>query len=465
MLTVLVIVGLGIGIDYRRERQIHIAGLFASLEEQARALQIARQRITEKAEFADYVDAFCAQMNEYVSPGHHVLVLDATGKVIARARFHSGEHVEQVLLSSSADEKIISITGHRLAQFRIKDDDGATIILAQYLDHMENILRGQLISRLLSASVTALAIIALIFLSVNRWILKPLSRLGAAARAWAQREFSTRCPQTGPDDLDVLIGEFNSMAGELESHERKRLEELKRAREIQEHLLPHSIPSVPGLSIVADNSPVEHVAGDLYDIFDLPSGKTAIAISDVSGHGIGAALLTGVVKMSLHWRLMTEKGLVEAIGLVNQDILNCVCDEEFVTACVGIWDPKEKTWTYCAAGHPGGLILGGSDVRELANTGPLLGVLPDGQWSSKTIKPESGNRVFLYTDGIVEAGAPDEILGLAGLEQILQQSWTVTLADQHELVMSEVIRRNVGKIGDDTTLVGLEVLPDPDQQV
>ena len=465
VLTVLVIIGLGIGIDYRQERQVHIASVLASLEEQGRALQIARRRITENPEFAGYVDAFCAQMNEYVSPGHHVLVLDKSGKVIVRARYHSGEQVEQALLSSAADQGIISISGHRLAQVRVRDDDGATIVLAQYLDHMENILRRQLLSRGLSAAATSIAIIALIFLSVNRWILKPLSRLGAAAKSWAQRKFSTRCPQTGPDDLDVLIGEFNSMAGELESHERRRLEELKRAREIQEHLLPHSVPSVSGLSVVADNRPVEHVAGDLYDIFDLPSGKTAIAILDVVGHGIGAALLTGVVKMSLHWRLMEEKGLVKAIGLVNQDILNCVCDEEFVTACVGIWDPKERTWTHCAAGHPGGLVLVGSDVRELANTGPLLGVLSDGQWFCKTIKLESDNRVFLYTDGIVDAGAPDDILGLAGLEQILQRSCAMSLADQLKVVMSEVTRRNVGKVGDDTTLVGFEVLPDPEQQV
>ncbi len=255
------------------------------------------------------------------------------------------------------------------------------------------------------------------------------------------------------------------MAGELERHERKRLAELKRAREIQEHLLPNSVPSVPGMSVVADNRPVEHVAGDLYDIFDLPSGKTAIAIMDVVGHGIGAALLTGVVKMSLHWRLMEEQGLVKAIGLVNQDIINCVCDEEFVTACVGIWDPKEHTWTFCAAGHPGGLVLVGTDVRELATTGPLLGVLSDAQWSSKTIKLHPSDRIFLYTDGIVDAGAPDDTLGLVGLEQILQQSCAASLADQVGLVMSDVTDRNAGKLGDDTTLVGFEVLPDQEGEI
>jgi serine phosphatase RsbU (regulator of sigma subunit) len=464
LLTVLGIVGLATVVDYRREHRVHTRGLFAALDEQARALQTARQQITEQAEFARFVDEFCAQMNEYVSPGHHILVLDHNGNVIVRARHHSGEQVEQALLSSSADDKIVLVTGHKLAQVRIKDHDGASIVVAQYLDHMESILRGQLVSRALSAAVTAIAIIALVFLSVNQWVLKPLSRLGRAAKAWAERKFATRCAQTGPDDLDVLIHKFNSMAGELEKHERKRLTELVRAREIQKHLLPDSVPSVPGLSVAADNVPVEHVAGDLYDVFDLPDAKTAIAILDVVGHGISAALLTGVVKMSLHWRLTQQKALVKAVCLINRDILDCVGDEEFVTACVGIWDPAKRTWTYCAAGHPGGLWLTDGDVRVLPNSGPLLGVLSETQWSTETIQLQPGDRMFLYTDGIVEAGGPEDILGLDGLEQILQGSRDISVADQIGLVMSEVAKRNPAKLGDDVTLVGFEVLSDYQQK-
>ncbi len=134
VLTVLVIIGLAIAVDYRREHHVHTKELFASLEEQALVLQIARRRITEKTEFAKFVDEFCAKMNEYISPGHHILVLDNTGNVIARARHHSGQQVEQALLSSPADVKVISANGHRLAQVRIKDDDGASIVVAQYLD-------------------------------------------------------------------------------------------------------------------------------------------------------------------------------------------------------------------------------------------------------------------------------------------------------------------------------------------
>ena len=454
---VLVVTGTGMILDYRREYRVHMDELLASLTEQAQALRVARKQITQSSRFAQYVDDFCAQMNEHISPGHHVLVLDDRGEILAGSRHHSGIAVEEALLSAGSESAILKVNGHKLAQARLKDDDGATIILAQYLDHVESILRRQLLSRVATTGATALAIIVLIFLTLHFWSIRPIERLVEVAGAWSARVFSARADTTGPSEIRLLAGKFNSMAEELERHEHQRTAELERARQIQANLLPTSMPSLRGLSMAAEYCPIEHVAGDLYDVFELPEGRTAFVILDVAGHGITAALLTGVVKMSLHRRLAERDDPAEAISLVNEDLLRCISDGQFVTVCVGVWNAEDQTWTYCAAGHPGGLALSDDAIKSMPSTGPLLGVIPEATWSSDVLQMSVGDEIFLFTDGVVEAGAPDDRLRETGLMALLAQVKSLPLADQVKRVMEETYGRDHGSPADDRTIIALKV--------
>lgn len=212
ILTVLTVSVISVFLDYRREHNQHINTILASLEEQARALKTSRTRITESSGFAEYVEDFCAQMNEFVSPGHHILILDETGAVRVSAQHHSGAEVAHALLSANPDDQIICAGKHRLAQVRLKDEDGTTIVLAQYLDHMERILRSQLISRGLATAVTAIILIFLIYLVINSWVIKPVTNLADAAKQWAKRNFSIRPAPIGSAEFRLLSEEFNSMA-------------------------------------------------------------------------------------------------------------------------------------------------------------------------------------------------------------------------------------------------------------
>ncbi len=462
VLIVLSVTGIGMVLDYRREYRVHMDELHASLTEQAQALRVARKQIKQSSRFAQYVDDFCAQMNEHISPGHHILVLDDHGEILVSARHHSGPAVEKALLGAGSERRILRVSGHKLAHIRLKDDDGATIILAQYLDHVENILRQQLLSRAATTGATALAIIVLVFLALHFWSIRPIERLVEAAGAWSARIFSVRADATGPSEIRLLASKFNLMAEELERQDHQRTVELDRASEIQANLLPKSMPSLEGLSVVAEYRPVEHVAGDLYDIFELAEGRTAFVILDVAGHGLTAALLTGVVKMSFHRRLAEQDDPAEAIALVNEDLLRCVTDGQFVTACVGVWQPDDRTWTYCGAGHPGGLVLSGDQVNHLPSTGPLLGVMEDTQWSSTTIQMHEGDRLFLYTDGATEAGAPLNKLGKEGLGRIVRRCSDLLLADQVAAIVDEVFQHYLGEPEDDVTILAMEFLADRD---
>jgi serine phosphatase RsbU (regulator of sigma subunit) len=400
-------------------------------------------------------------MDEHVSPGHHILVLDETGEVAIRARRHSGAEVEEALLSSSPHDRVLSIGKHRLAQVRLKEEDGTTIIIAQYLDHMERILRAQVISRGLTTGVTALAIILLIYLVIRIWVIRPINNLAAAARKWATRNFSARSAPIGPADFRLLADEFNLMSEELERHEHNRVAELEQARHIQANLLPAKQPAISGLQIAAEYRPAQHVAGDLYDIFKLSHNRTCIAILDVCGHGISAALLTGVVKMSLHRRLAEKDDLSEAMRLVNDDLLACVPEGHFVTACAGLWNQEDQSWTYCAAGHPGGLLLTQNHTKSLEATAPLLGVFAGTDWPTNAVKLSPGDRVFLYTDGVVEAGLAEGKVEPYDLEKVLNNYIDLSLSEQVATIMAGTTRCISGRIKDDATIVAFEILPEP----
>lgn len=456
VLIVLVFTGAGMILDYRREYRVHMDGLWASLTEQAQALRVARKQIKQPARFARYINDFCAQMNEHISPGHHVLVLDAHGRILASTRYHSGPAVEKVLLNAGSEKKIYTVNGHKLIHVSLKDDDGATIILAQYLDHVQSILRRQLMSRAVNTGSTALAIIVLIFLALHFWSIQPIKRLVEVAEAWSARVFSVRAEVSGPSEIRLLASKFNLMAEELERHEYRRTAELERAKQIQANLLPTSIPALQGLTVAAEYRPVDHVAGDLYDVFELPGGKIAFVILDVAGHGITAALLTGVVKMSLHRRFAEQADPAAAMSLVNEDLLHCVSDGQFITACVGVWRHEDRTWTYCGAGHLGGLLSSSERVLHLPPTGPLLGVIADAQWSCRTIKLHEGDRLFLYTDGVIDAGSPDNRLAQVGLEAIVRQSAEKSLTEQLALIMDKVSARDSGHPQDDATVLAVE---------
>jgi hypothetical protein len=458
VMTVLAVVSTGELLDYRREHREHFREIFGSLEEEAQVLMTARMRMTQPEAFALYVDDFCARMNEFVSPGHHILVLDGSGKVIVRTRHHSGPEVGEALLAADPGQKVIKTGEHRLAQVRLTDADGTTIVVAQYLDHMERVLREQLLSRAVTAAATGVLLIVLIFLAIQVWVLRPLARLTAAGKVWAGRDFSARIRPSGPSDLRRLTCDFNVMAERLDAYERNRLAEMEQARQIQAKLLPRSLPRVSNLTFAAAYRPAVFVAGDLYDVFQLPSGRTAAAVLDVAGHGVSAALLTGVVKMALLRRLSEREEPAQAMTAVNRDLLAC---GRFVTACVGVWDPKAFTWTYASAGHPGGLFLSDGRARPLDVAGPPLGVFETETWEQRSITMDAGRRLFLYTDGVVDAGAPDNPLGTTGLIRILESASDRTLQQQVAAVIEEVDVRSADGLLDDATLLALEVLPGP----
>ncbi|MFH1277485.1 MAG: GAF domain-containing SpoIIE family protein phosphatase [Candidatus Eisenbacteria bacterium] len=220
-----------------------------------------------------------------------------------------------------------------------------------------------------------------------------------------------------PEELDLLRSLAAQIAlvaenlGLLEERlEKQKLEEqLDVARRIQEGLLPRKLPETPGLEMAAKIRFCLDVAGDYYDVLPLPDGRTLIAIGDVAGKGVGAALLMSNLQASLRTVKDVGISLHEVVRRVNALIYDNTPSDLFITFFVAMADPKRKKLTYVNAGHNFPVLARADGGTErLGEGGLLLGVLPGSVYREETVKFGEGDTLLLFTDGVSEARRGDE---------------------------------------------------------
>jgi phosphoserine phosphatase RsbU/P len=244
---------------------------------------------------------------------------------------------------------------------------------------------------------------------------------------------SDRTGEYGEGDAELLQFISNAAATSIEKAilhrqllERKRLQrQLEIAREVQRGLLPGSPPDVSGYDIAGLNIPNSEIGGDYFDYVELPEGQLALAVADVSGKGVPAALIMATFRAALRTRLRDSPTLERAMESVNAFMFDSTGMATFVTAVVGQLDPGSGLLTYCNCGHNPPLLLrsDGSQSR-LFSGGMILGVDPETTYESETARLSPGDTLVLYTDGVVESATQDgRELGLEGLEQALRAAW------------------------------------------
>jgi len=186
--------------------------------------------------------------------------------------------------------------------------------------------------------------------------------------------------------------------------------DLQIAKEIQTWLLPSAPPSVPGLEIAFATRPANTVAGDYYDVFPRGCGEGArptflIAIADVAGKSIPAALLMATVQASLKTLAPTPMGMAELVGKMNQyACTNSQNGRRFTTAFVAEFDPQSRELNYVNAGHNAPILRRASGAMERLEAGGIpLGIMDTPTYSSATVTLTPGDWVVMFSDGVVEA--------------------------------------------------------------
>lgn len=187
--------------------------------------------------------------------------------------------------------------------------------------------------------------------------------------------------------------------------EKRRLEEdLRIAWEIQQGLLPSSLPDIPGYRIAADTLPARQVGGDCYDVITLPDGRLLIAIADVSGKGTPASLLMANVQAALRALAPLGMGLGEIAARVNDLIHDNTASDKFITAFLAILEPESGAIEYVNAGHNPPYLVSPDAIHPLEEGGLILGVMPTMipyEVGYATLNP--GDALTIYTDGVSEA--------------------------------------------------------------
>lgn len=233
------------------------------------------------------------------------------------------------------------------------------------------------------------------------------------------------------EELELATGIANQTAIALSniSMQRKMIEqrtlerEMEIAREIQTRLLPMAMPTVPGWDFAATSVPAKQVGGDYYDFMELSDGRQGIAIADVSGKGVPAAILTASVRSALQAEARAGIRTVdELLGHLNEMVYRDTASNMFVTMIFSILHPETGSYEYGNAGHPYPLLFtkdGG--FEELENGGCFLGIGAHTEYDSAQVTILEGATLVLYSDGVTDTQSPSgELYGRKRLIDVVR---------------------------------------------
>jgi sigma-B regulation protein RsbU (phosphoserine phosphatase) len=276
-------------------------------------------------------------------------------------------------------------------------------------------------------------------------------------------DFDHRVRVVKRDQLGALGDSFNDMTSSIseliiEQRERQRLEnEVSIAREVQQQLFPHSLPSVPGLDLAAICKAARVVSGDYYDFITLGPGRVAIALADISGKGIFAALLMASLQAALRSTatLDGQYGTAELVSRLNQHLFKNTSDDRYATLFYAVYDSGAKTLTYTNAGHLAPFLVVDGSVRKLDLGGTVVGLFEEARYTEETIEVVPGALLVAFSDGLTE---PENVYGEEfGSErlqsEVLRQRDAPALALAESLIVAAEQWAGTPEQADDMTVV------------
>jgi serine phosphatase RsbU (regulator of sigma subunit) len=267
-----------------------------------------------------------------------------------------------------------------------------------------------------------------------------------------------------PEDLNLVTVMANMAAIRMEharlieEEQARRLlaRDLERAAEIQRRLLPAVAPEIAGFDLAGYNAPCRTVGGDYYDFLPYRNGRVAILIGDVSGKGLGAALLMSSLQARAQVLFESHEPFESQFCRLNCSIAGHCPSNSFITFFAAVLDPASGELVYGNAGHnPPLLIRIRGDVESLGATGIPLGIAPHAAYQMKTCRMKPGDVLVLFSDGVTESCAPgtEEEFGEERLLASIHGKFDERAADLIQAINSELLSFTQGApASDDITL-------------
>jgi sigma-B regulation protein RsbU (phosphoserine phosphatase) len=265
----------------------------------------------------------------------------------------------------------------------------------------------------------------------------------------------------------VLFGCTLFMGSRMRSDLRARRweQQLALARAVQSGLMPSQESGGPHLHVAAEFKPALEVGGDLYDVFEAEDGKMAFALGDVSGKGLPAALLMGLIHGAVrsnpwHRSAAAHESFAQRL---NDLLFGRTAEARFASLFWGCYDPAAEELRYISAGHCPGFLLrrdrhGHADVLQLDSSGPVLGLLQRAQYRQMAVPFRTGDLLVLYSDGLVEGtNSRGEEFGESRLSLALTRCAGTSAEEARTEILREYRSFAAGTLADDDlTLLILE---------
>jgi len=242
----------------------------------------------------------------------------------------------------------------------------------------------------------------------------------------------------------------------------KMAEQMRLAGLIQRKMIPEKAPKIPGLDIAATYIPCFDVGGDFYDFLQISENRIAIAIADVMGKGMPAALMMSCFRSAVRAYAVSESEDATILGIIKK-LNQMVCGEctngEFITFFYAVIDAEEKNVTYCNCGHEPTVLLRNGKMFDFVKGGLVLGIDPQAEYEIDTVELKDGDSMIFYTDGLIDATNYDG--NFWGKENMLRTAQNFA-SDSAELQIRNILsyrRRFVGLANqiDDTSIVIVKV--------
>lgn len=335
-------------------------------------------------------------------------------------------------------------------------------ILAKAVE-AENYINQQIsLSLKISAALTIVVVASAILLAINRSrkVTQPIMQLARVANQLAEGDFAARVEIHTGDEMENLGHVFNGMGTRLKEREQMK-QSLALAKEIQQQLLPDSAPACQGFDLAGQSLYCDETGGDYFDFIELKGPgqrRLGLAVGDVSGHGIGAALVMATARGVLHSLVERHGSDLETLcSELNYQLSRCTSDSYFMTLFYGVLDPVERSLCWISAGHaPIFFYRADGQIEELYSTGIPLGIIEDTRHEmAPLIKFVSGEILLIGTDGIWETqNMSGEMFGAERVCELLVRHAEVGAASIAEHIISELINfRGDQTQDDDITLM------------
>jgi sigma-B regulation protein RsbU (phosphoserine phosphatase) len=403
---------------------------------------------------------------------HKAFLIDNTGKILAGTMpegrgslLDSADDLEKATFEAIKTSRFGTVAGkgHPPSEvsgyYRLEEAPWNLVLIAPGKEILAPIIHFRLYYFIVGAGFVLLILI--LIRSVTGKTVTAIKEVSGQADRIARGDFGKPLPIKSRDEVGELTHNFNTMVSQLK--ERLQLKEaLNLAMEVQQNLLPQKMPQIEGFDIAGKSVYCDETGGDFYDFIDVcceESKQLGIAVGDVAGHGISAALLMATVRAFLRSRVTHPGSISDVVTDVNRLVVNDTDETgQFMTLFYLILNPTEKSLSWVRAGHDPALLYDPRQAKivELNGEGAALGISDKVEYQENTITGlENGQVLLIGTDGLWETqNASGEMFGKERLKALISRHAERSAEEILASVIDSLAAfRNSARQEDDITLV------------